>query len=68
MQYKILRATKNDPTETIEALQAEVTAHLAEGWVTAGGVSFQMSGPLSDQRNLFFACQAVTLSAAKEGA
>lgn len=62
MQYKILRATKNDPTEAIEALQAEVNAHLAEGWILAGGVSFQMSGSLR-----FFACQSVTLSLAKVG-
>ena len=68
MQYKILRATKHDPTETIEALQEEVNAHLADGWITAGGVSFQISGSLSDKRNLFFACLAVTLSVAKEGA
>lgn len=68
MKYKILRATKHDPTETIEALEAAVNAHLAEGWIPAGGVSFQMSGVLSDKRNLFWACQALTLSAAKEGA
>lgn len=68
MKYKILRATRHDPSETIEALQAEVNAHLAEGWITAGGVSFQMAGVLNDKRNLFWACQAVIYSAAMEGA
>lgn len=61
MKYKIIRSTKPLPQDAIDQLEEEVNSFLAEGWETVGGVSFSMSGMVTDKHSLCFAVQSMIL-------